>query len=124
MAEHKTTEQTQQQASMAKGLAWLTAGNFISRLLGIAYIIPWYMWMGSHRAEANALFNMGYQVYGNFLLISTIGLPPAVAKQIAKYNVQGRQDISYYIVREFFKTHADFRGGLCRDYVHQFSSFG
>ncbi|MGT2949863.1 polysaccharide biosynthesis protein [Streptococcus cuniculi] len=103
MAEHKTTEQTQQQESMAKGLAWLTAGNFISRLLGIAYIIPWYMWMGSHRAEANTLFGMGYQVYGNFLLISTIGLPPAVAKQIAKYNVQGRQDISYYIVREFLK---------------------
>ncbi len=88
---------------MVKGLAWLTAGNFISRLLGIAYIIPWYMWMGSHRAEANALFNMGYQVYGNFLLISTVGLPPAVAKQIAKYNIQGRQDISYYLVREFFK---------------------
>lgn len=103
MTEIRTTEQTQQQASMVRGLAWLTAGNFISRLIGIAYIIPWYLWMGSHRAEANGLFNMGYQVYGNFLLISTVGLPTAVAKQIAKYNVQGRQDISYYLVREFFK---------------------
>ncbi|MBF0787173.1 MULTISPECIES: polysaccharide biosynthesis protein [unclassified Streptococcus] len=103
MTETRTTEQTQQQASMVKGLAWLTAGNFISRLIGIAYIIPWYLWMGSHRAEANGLFNMGYQVYGNFLLISTVGLPTAVAKQIAKYNVQGRQDISYYLVRELFK---------------------
>lgn len=103
MTKIRTTEQTQQQASMVRGLAWLTAGNFISRLIGIAYIIPWYLWMGSHRAEANGLFNMGYQVYGNFLLISTVGLPTAVAKQIAKYNVQGRQDISYYLVREFFK---------------------
>lgn len=103
MTETKTTEQTQQQAGMVKGLAWLTAGNFISRLIGIAYIIPWYLWMGSHRAEASGLFNMGYQVYGNFLLISTVGLPTAVAKQIAKYNVQGRQDVSYYLVRELFK---------------------
>ncbi|HFI0150892.1 TPA: oligosaccharide flippase family protein [Streptococcus suis] len=91
------------QETMVRGMAWMTAGNFISRLLGIAYVIPWYMWMGEHAAEANGLFNMGYQVYANFLLISTVGLPAAVAKQIARYNVQGKQDTSYYLVREFLK---------------------
>ncbi|HEL1639396.1 TPA: polysaccharide biosynthesis protein [Streptococcus suis] len=91
------------QETMVRGMAWLTAGNFISRLLGVAYVIPWYMWMGEHAAEANGLFNMGYQVYANFLLISTVGLPAAVAKQIARYNVQGKQDTSYYLVREFLK---------------------
>lgn len=40
---------------MAKGLAWLTAGNILSRLLGVAYVIPWYIWLGEYRAEANAL---------------------------------------------------------------------
>lgn len=91
------------QETMVRGMAWLTVGNFISRLLGVAYVIPWYMWMGEHAAEANGLFNMGYQVYANFLLISTVGLPAAVAKQIARYNVQGKQDTSYYLVREFLK---------------------
>ena len=98
-----TTKQTRQQETMVRGMAWLTVGNFISRLLGIIYIIPWYMWLGEDKAVANALFNMGYQVYANFLLISTVGLPTAVAKQISKYNTLGREDISYYLVREFFK---------------------
>lgn len=97
------TKQTRQQESMVRGMAWLTAGNFISRLLGIVYVIPWLIWMGRHQNEANALFNMGYQVYANFLLISTVGLPTAVAKQIAKYNVLGKEEVSYYLVREFFK---------------------
>lgn len=103
MSDKVENNQGKAQATMVRGMAWLTAGNFLSRLLGIIYVIPWYMWLGSHAAEANALFNMGYQIYANFLLISTVGLPTAVAKQIAKYNVQGKQDVSYYLVREFFK---------------------
>lgn len=103
MSERVETNQTSQQEQLAKGMAWLTAGNFISRLLGIVYVIPWYMWLGEHKEEANALFNMGYQVYANFLLISTVGLPTAVAKQIAKYNVLGKQETSFYLIREFFK---------------------
>lgn len=101
MSENK--QQSHQQETMVRGMAWLTAGNFISRLLGIIYVIPWFIWMGEHRFEANALFNMGYQVYATFLLISTVGLPTAMAKQIAKYNALDRQDVSYYLVREFFK---------------------
>jgi len=99
----ENSKQSRQQETMVRGMAWLTAGNFISRLLGIIYVIPWFIWMGEHRFEANALFNMGYQVYANFLLISTVGLPTAMAKQIAKYNALDRQDVSYYLVREFFK---------------------
>ena len=52
-------ETTSQQQQMLRGTAWLTAGNFISRLLGAIYIIPWYIWMGKHGAEANGLFTMG-----------------------------------------------------------------
>ncbi len=46
---------------------------------------------------------MGYQIYANFLLISTAGLPTAIAKQVAKYNVLGKEEVSLYLVREFFK---------------------
>ena len=100
MAEN--TKQTRQQETMVRGRAWLTAGNLISRLLGIVYVIPRFHWLGTHKNEANALFNMGYQVYANFLLISTVGLPTAVAKQIAKYNVLAKEEVCYYLVREFF----------------------
>lgn len=103
MSETVEKQQPTQREKLAKGMAWLTAGNFISRLLGIVYLIPWYMWLGSHREEANALFNMGYQIYANFLLISTVGLPTALAKQIAKYNVLKQEEVSYYLVKEFFK---------------------
>ena len=72
MSEKVEMEQSKEQATMARGLAWLTAGNILSRLLGVAYVIPWYIWLGEYRAEANALFSMGYQIYANFLLISSI----------------------------------------------------
>lgn len=97
------THETSQREKLVSGMAWMTAGNFLGRLLGILYIIPWYMLLGQHRDEANALFNMGYQIYANFLLISTVGLPMAVAKQVAKYNVLGKEETSFYLVREFLK---------------------
>ena len=103
MSEKVEMQQSKEQATMARGLAWLTAGNILSRLLGVAYVIPWYIWLGEYRAEANALFSMGYQIYANFLLISTAGLPTAIAKQVAKYNVLGKEEVSLYLVREFFK---------------------
>ncbi|HFI0238061.1 TPA: oligosaccharide flippase family protein [Streptococcus suis] len=103
MSEQRKMGQSREQETMVRGMAWLTAGNFLSRLLGVAYVIPWYIWLGEHRAEANALFSMGYQIYANFLLISTAGLPTAIAKQVAKYNVLGKEEVSLYLVREFFK---------------------
>lgn len=81
MSEKVEIQQSKEQATMAKGLAWLTAGNILSRLLGVAYVIPWYIWLGEYRAEANALFSMGYQIYANFLLISTVGLPVAIDRK-------------------------------------------
>ena len=94
---------TTQQKQMLLGTAWLTASNFISRFLGAIYIIPWYIWMGKHAAEANGLFTMGYNIYAWFLLISTAGVPVAVAKQVAKYNTMDQKDHSFTLIREFLK---------------------
>lgn len=94
---------TNQQKQMLLGTAWLTASNFISRFLGAIYIIPWYIWMGKHGAEANGLFTMGYNIYAWFLLISTAGVPVAVAKQVAKYNTIDQKDHSFALIREFLK---------------------
>ena len=100
MDQPKTTSQQQQ---MLRGTAWLTASNFISRLLGAIYIIPWYIWMGRHGAEANGLFTMGYNIYAWFLLISTAGVPVAVAKQVARYNTIDKEEHSFTLIREFLK---------------------
>ena len=94
---------TNQQKQMLLGTAWLTASNFISRFLGAIYIIPWYIWMGKHGAEANGLFTMGYNIYAWFLLISTAGVPVAVAKPVAKYNTMDQKDHSFTLIREFLK---------------------
>lgn len=94
---------TNQQKQMLLGTAWLTASNFISRFLGAIYIIPWYIWMGKYGAEANGLFTMGYNIYAWFLLISTAGVPVAVAKQVAKYNTIDQKDHSFTLIREFLK---------------------
>ena len=96
-----SNENNHQQAQMLRGTAWLTASNFISRLLGAIYIIPWYIWMGTYAAKANGLFTMGYNIYAWFLLISTAGIPVAVAKQVAKYNTMQEEEHSFSLIRSF-----------------------
>lgn len=85
---------------MARGSAWMTLGNVGSRLIGVIYILPWYYWMGSHGREANALFNMGYNVYALFLMISTAGIPAAIAKQVSYYNSKGQYELSHHLFKK------------------------
>ncbi|MCI1904671.1 MAG: oligosaccharide flippase family protein [Enterococcaceae bacterium] len=101
----KMTQGTPQE-KMVRGTAWLTAGNILSRLLGAAYIIPWYIWMGSNGDTANALFGKGYNVYALFLMISTAGIPAAIAKQIAHYNSLEEYDISFRLFKQTMKLMA------------------
>lgn len=81
----ETPELTNEE-KMARGSAWMTIGNIGSRLLGVIYILPWMYWLGDDQLQANALFSMSYNIYALFLMISTAGLPSAVAKQVAYYN--------------------------------------
>lgn len=74
------------QATFLKGSAWMTFGSIFSRILGALYIIPWYAWMGHYGNIANALTARSYNIYSIFILISTAGIPGAIAKQVAKYN--------------------------------------
>ena len=96
MTETKTDKQQQQ---MLRGTAWMTASNIISRLLGALYIIPWYAWMGKQGDQANALFGQGYNIYALFLLISTAGIPVAIAKQVSKYNTLGKMETSFFLLK-------------------------
>lgn len=80
--------------SLLVGSAWMTAGSIISRVLGAIYVIPWGIWMGTHYHSANALFGRGYNIYSLFLIISTVGIPGAISKQISHYNSLNEYGIS------------------------------
>ncbi|MGX7060004.1 putative polysaccharide biosynthesis protein [Vagococcus humatus] len=97
------TEEHQQLDSkqkMVKGSIWMTVGSFVSRFMGAIYIIPWYMWMGENAKVANTLFNKGYNIYALFLMISTAGIPGAIAKQISHYNSLNEYKVSKKIFQK------------------------
>jgi len=96
------------QEKMAQGSAWMTMGNIGSRLLGAIYILPWYYWMGANADKANALFGMGYNVYALFLMISTAGIPSAIAKQISFYNSRQEYRTSQKLFLRAFQLMAGF----------------
>ncbi|MDR0847125.1 MAG: polysaccharide biosynthesis protein [Lactobacillales bacterium] len=74
------------QQKVTRGTFWMSLSNLGSRMLGAIYIIPWMLWMGEHSYIANGLYAMGYNIYALFLLISTVGIPAAIAKQTSRYN--------------------------------------
>lgn len=88
---------------LVSGTIWLSAGSIISRLLGAIYVIPWYIWMGSHGDAANALFSKGYNIYALFLMISTAGIPAAVAKQTSRYNSLNEYGLSRRLLSHTLK---------------------
>ena len=92
-------EENNTQATFLKGSAWMTFGSIASRILGALYIIPWYAWMGDYGNIANALTARSYNIYSIFILISTAGIPGAIAKQVAKYNAINE----YGVGRKLFK---------------------
>ncbi|KRL91085.1 polysaccharide biosynthesis family protein [Lactobacillus kalixensis DSM 16043] len=78
----------------------MTFGSIASRILGALYIIPWYAWMGHYGNIANALTARSYNIYSIFILISTAGIPGAVAKQVAKYNALNEYGIGRKLFRK------------------------
>lgn len=95
----KNKSQTNSQAQLLKGSAWMTIGSILSRILGAIYIIPWYAWMGKYGNLANSLTAKSYNIYSLFIIISTAGIPGAIAKQIAKYNALNE----YRVGRKLFR---------------------
>ena len=98
--QNKNSQPTSSHESLIRGSAWMTFGSIFSRILGAIYIIPWYAWMGDHGNVANALTAKSYNIYSLFLIISTAGIPGAVAKQVAHYNALNE----YGVRKRLFKS--------------------
>ncbi len=100
MEEENNLNSKDTQNTKLKGSAWMTFGSIASRILGALYIIPWYAWMGPYGNIANALTARSYNIYTIFILISTAGIPGAIAKQVAKYNALNEYGIGRKLFRK------------------------
>ncbi|MGG4111677.1 lipid II flippase MurJ [Bacillus subtilis] len=78
-------------SKLLRGTFVLTLGTYISRILGMVYLIPFSIMVG---ATGGALFQYGYNQYTLFLNIATMGFPAAVSKFVSKYNSKGDYETS------------------------------
>lgn len=73
-------------SNLVRGSMLLTIATFLSKFLGLVYLIPFNALVG---AEGGALYNFAYVPYNIMLSISTIGIPLAMSKTVSKYNALG-----------------------------------
>ncbi len=66
--------------------AILTIGMFLSKVLGLIYIFPFYAIVGE---ENIGLYQYAYIPYTIMLSIAISGVPIAVSKFVSKYNAMG-----------------------------------
>lgn len=64
----------------------LTGASFLSKFLGMIFVIPFFAIVGT---AGSALFAYAYTPYSIFISLSTVGIPLAVSKFVSKYNALG-----------------------------------
>ena len=73
-------------SNLVKGSAILTIGLFLSKALGLLYLVPFYAIVGE---ETIALYQYAYVPYNIALAIAISGAPLAISKFVSKYNALG-----------------------------------
>ena len=86
-------------SNIVRGTMMLTGANYISKVLGILYVIPFQMLVGS---VGGALYSYAYNPYQIFISISTLGIPLAMSKFVAKYDA----------LKDYRTKEAMFKSGL------------
>lgn len=83
------------------GSFWLSFGSIFSRVLGVVYLIPWLIMLGSYHNQLNAqaIFNSSYTPYALFLSVGTAGLPSVIAREVAALNSEERYKDSVYLTK-------------------------
>lgn len=84
---------------IVRGTLLLTAAGYISRFLGMIYVIPFNALVG---AQGIALYAYAYIPYNILLSLSTVGIPLAISKMVSKYNTLGDYRIGLRIFRMSF----------------------
>lgn len=76
-------------SSFLEGAYIATACIFLSKILGILYVIPFYRIIGQ---QGGALYGYAYNIYNLFLMISSVGIPFAICKLTSEYTALGQED--------------------------------
>lgn len=86
-------------SKILSGSAWLSFGSFVSRVLGVIYLIPWLAMIGSYSNQLNAqaVFNSSYTPYAILIAVGTAGLPSVIARYVSKMNSEGNYEESKYV---------------------------
>lgn len=70
-------------SNMVKGAMLLSGATFLSKFLGMIYVIPFNALVGE---TGGTLYSFAYTPYNIILSFSTVGVPLAVSKFVSKYN--------------------------------------
>ena len=73
--------------SFIEGTFIATASIILVKILGMLYVVPFYIIVGS---KGGALYSYAYNIYLIFLSISSAGIPSAISKIISEYNALGK----------------------------------
>ncbi|MGG0669817.1 putative polysaccharide biosynthesis protein [Sporosarcina koreensis] len=73
-------------SNLVKGTAILTIGLFLSKALGLLYVIPFYAIVGEKNI---GLYQYAYIPYNLALAVAISGAPLAISKFVSKYNAMG-----------------------------------
>ncbi len=76
-------------SSFLEGAYIATACIFLSKILGILYVIPFYRIIGQ---QGGALYGYAYNIYNVFLTISSVGIPFAICKLTSEYSALGLEN--------------------------------
>src|SRR5690625_1602114 len=84
---------------IVKGTLLLTVAGYISRFLGMIYVVPFNALVG---ANGIALYAYAYIPYNILLSLSTVGIPLAISKMVSKYNTLGLYRVGMKVFRLSF----------------------
>ncbi|WP_182201133.1 putative polysaccharide biosynthesis protein [Paraliobacillus salinarum] len=84
-------------STILRGTLLLTGATFFSKFIGMIYTIPFESLVG---ATGGKLYGLAYGPYSIFISLSTVGIPLAVSKFVAKYNSLG----DYQTSRKMYKV--------------------
>jgi O-antigen/teichoic acid export membrane protein len=83
-------------SSFIQGAIVATLAIFITKILGIIFVIPFYAIVGE---KGGALYSYAYIIYNVFLTLSLIGIPLAISKLTSEYGTLG----DYHLKERAFK---------------------
>lgn len=86
--------------SFLKGATILGAAGILIKVMGAVFKLPLFNWIG---AEGSSYFMAPYPIYNWLLVVSTAGIPTAIARLIAEKETRGDTHGIFRIISAIFK---------------------